>query len=117
MQSVFTDIDLLSFLETVIDFFKSYTQDVINKGVVYLVSDTQDNLHITERITRFINSNIWETVLLSLYTEKYNKELVTYLYNKINYGRDNIYCNEVLQRIDNVSCDNIQVGYDINKIL
>ena len=117
MQSVFTDIDLLSFLETVIDFFKSYTQDVINKGVVYLISDLSDNLKITERITRFISMNLWETVLLSLYTGKYNKELVTYLNNKINYRKDTIYCNEIIQRLDDTSCDNIQVGYTINKII
>lgn len=117
MQSVFTDIDLLSFLETVIDFFKSYTQDVINKGVVYLISDIGDNLKITERFTRFINMNLWETVLLSLYTGKYNKELVTYLNNKINYRRDTIFCNETVQRIDDLSCDNIQIGYTINKLI
>ena len=117
MQSVFTDIDLMSFLETVIDFFKSYTQDVINKGVVYLISDVGDNLKITERFTRFINMNLWETVLLSLYTGKYNKELVTYLNNKINYRRDTIFCNETVQRIDSISCDNIQIGYTINKLI
>lgn len=117
MQSVFTDIDLLSFLETVIDFFKSYTQDVINKGVVYLISDLNDDLKITERLTRFISLNLWETVLLSLYTGKYNKELVTFLNNKINYRKDTIYCNEIVQRLDDISCDNVQVGYTINKIL
>lgn len=117
MQSVFTDIDLLSFLETVIDFFKSYTQDVINKGVVFLISDVGDKLQVTERFTKFLSMNLWETVLLSLYTGKYNKELVTYLNNKINYRKDTIYCNEIVQRIDDTSCDNIHIGYNINKII
>lgn len=117
MQSVFTDIDLLAFLEMVIDFFKSYTQDVINKGVVYLISDVGDNLKITERFTKFISMNLWEVVLLSLYTGKYNKEIITFINNRINYRKDTIYCNEIIQRLDDMSCDNIQLGYTINKII
>ena len=50
-QSLYSDFDLITYLEKIIDFFKSYTQDILSKGVEYLIHDISEGLKITEKLT------------------------------------------------------------------
>ena len=73
MQNVYSDIDLVGYLEEIIILFKSYTQDLISRGFTYVVDDLDDQLQLTERITLFLELEGWEVVLLSSIMNKYNK--------------------------------------------
>ena len=100
MQNIYSDVDLIKYLEEIIEFFKSYTQDLISSGFTYVVDDIEDQVKITERLTRKMRLEGWEVVLLSTILNKYNKELVTIIKNALFKESEYIHFNETLQRID-----------------
>ena len=97
MQNMYSDIDLIGYLEEIINFFKSYTQDLISRGFTYVVDDLEDQLQITERITLFLELEDWEVVLLSSLMNKYNKELVTLISEGLFSHSETIIQNESMQ--------------------
>lgn len=116
MQNMYSDIDLIGYLEEIINFFKSYTQDLISRGFTYVVDDLEDQLQITERITLFLELEDWEVVLLSSLMNKYNKELVTLISEGLFSHSETIIQNESITMIDNYSGIS-NVGESVMKLL
>lgn len=116
MQNMYSDIDLIGYLEEIINFFKSYTQDLISRGFTYVVDDLEDQLQITERITLFLELEDWEVVLLSSLMNKYNKELVTLISEGLFSHSESIIQNESITMIDKYSGIS-NVGESVMKLL
>lgn len=116
MQNLYSDIDLIGYLEEIINFFKSYTQDLISKGFTYVVDDLEDQLQITERLTLFLELENWEVVLLSSLMSKYNKELVTLISEGLFSYSETIIQNETITKIDEFGGVS-NVGESVMKLL
>ena len=78
-QNVFSDMDLINYLEKIVDFYKSYTQDIIDRGVTYAADDITDNLHILEELTFYLNFTYYELFTLSLIFTSDSNELVSFV--------------------------------------
>lgn len=112
-QNVYSDVDIVEYLERIINFFKSYTQDLINRGFTYVVSDINEELQVTERLTRIITLEEWEVVLLSTLSAKYNKEIVTLLTKGLFIVSEVFSLNESVVKIDEFG-DIKTIGSSIN---
>lgn len=99
MQNLYSDVDIIGYLEQIINFFKCYTQDLVNKGFTYVIDDIEDEFQITEKLTRILKLEGWEVVLLNLITNKYNKELVTLLTEGLFKIQESVSFNESVQRV------------------
>lgn len=67
-QTLYSDYDLLDYLEKIIDFFKSYTQDILSKGLEYDIHDIRDGCKTIERLIYVMNMDSWEqNTFLNLY--------------------------------------------------
>ena len=78
-MNVFSDMDLINYLERIVDFYKSYTQDIIDRGVTYFADDITDNLHILEELAFQINLNFYEVMALSLVFTSDTNEIVSFV--------------------------------------
>ena len=78
-QSLYSDLDIVKYLEKIIDFYKSYTQDIIDKGVIYSIDDITDGLHILEDIKIELGLNRWELFTASLLFTSDTNEFVRIL--------------------------------------
>lgn len=75
-QTMYSDYDLLSYIETIIEFFKSYTQDLLSKGVEYMIHDISEGLKITEKLIEVIEMEDWEQITFQiLFTGSKNEVL------------------------------------------
>lgn len=81
-QTLYSDYDLLDYLEKIIDFFKSYTQDILSKGLEYEIHDIRDGCKTIEKLIYVMELEGWEQD--------------TFLF--INTDRD----NEILRQIPDV---------------
>lgn len=68
--NVYSDLDMLEYLAKIIDFFKSYTQDIIEKEMINELEDITDDFQILDQARFLVNLNKYEvmalgTVLLS----------------------------------------------------
>ena len=87
-QNLFSDLDIIKYLEQIIDFYKSYTQDIIDRGVVYNLADITDGLQIVEDLKVQLNLKDWEVFTLSLLFTGNNTEYVKFLldnFKKVDY--------------------------------
>ena len=78
-QNLYSDLDVIKYLEQIIDFYKSYTQDIIDRGVVYNMSDITDGLQIVEELKIRLDLKDWEVFTLSLLFTGDNTEYVRFL--------------------------------------
>lgn len=89
-QNLYSDLDVIKYLEQIIDFYKSYTQDIIDRGVVYSMSDITDGLQIVEELKIRLDLKDWEVFTLSLLFTGDNTEYVRFLldnFKKVDYFR------------------------------
>ena len=87
-QNLYSDLDIIKYLEKIIDFYKSYTQDIIDHGVVYSMSDITDGLQIVEELKIRLDLKDWEVFTLSLLFTGDNTEYVRFLldnFKKVDY--------------------------------
>ena len=87
-QNLYSDLDVIKYLEQIIDFYKSYTQDIIDRGVVYNMSDITDGLQIVEELKIRLDLKDWEVFTLSLLFTGDNTEYVRFLldnFKKVDY--------------------------------
>lgn len=87
-QNLYSDLDIIKYLEKIIDFYKSYTQDIIDRGVVYSMSDITDGLQIVEELKIRLDLKDWEVFTLSLLFTGDNTEYVRFLldnFKKVDY--------------------------------
>ena len=78
-QNLYSDLDVIKYLEQIIDFYKSYTQDIIDRGVIYIMSDITDGLQIVEELKIRLDLKDWEVFTLSLLFTGDNTEYVRFL--------------------------------------
>lgn len=99
-QSLYSDLDIVKYLEKIIDFYKSYTQDIIDKGVIYSIDDITDGLHILEDIKIELGLNRWELFTASLLFTSDTNEFVRILID--NFKKMDVFqSSEVLSIIEN----------------
>lgn len=87
-QNLYSDLDIIKYLEKIIDFYKSYTQDIIDRRVVYSMSDITDGLQIVEELKIRLDLKDWEVFTLSLLFTGDNTEYVRFLldnFKKVDY--------------------------------
>ena len=112
-QSLYTDFDLISYLETIIDFFKSYTQDLLSKGIEYSIHDISEGLKITERLIEVIQMDEWEQITFQLLYTGTDNEIFRNI-SQLFTIRDTVGAKEVLKYIDNYTYDS-EVIAEYNK--
>ena len=70
-QTLYSDYDLLDYLEKIIDFFKAYTQDILSKGMEYSIHDIRDGCKTIEKLLYVMELDSWEqNTFLNLYTDR-----------------------------------------------
>ena len=75
-QTLYSDYDLLDYLEKIIDFFKSYTQDIVSKGLEYDIHDIRDGCKVIENLIYVMELESWEqNTFLNVYTDRDNEVL------------------------------------------
>lgn len=75
-QTLYSDYDLLDYLEKIIDFFKSYTQDILSKGLEYEIHDIRDGCKTIEHLIYVMELEGWEQdTFLFINTDRDNEIL------------------------------------------
>ena len=101
-QTLYSDYDLLDYLEKIIDFFKSYTQDILSKGLEYDIHDIRDGCKTIEKLIYVMELESWEqNTFLNVFTDKDN-EILKQISDERKV-RDICRTKEVLRRIDNLT--------------
>lgn len=60
MQRLYSDNEVLRYLQEIIDYFKSYTQDFINGGVTYIMDDGNNIVHLLEEMEKEVSLKDWD---------------------------------------------------------
>lgn len=96
LQKTYTDNEVLRYLEQIIDFFKSYTQDFINHGVEYILDNGNNIVHLLEDMHTEISRNDWDLGSLFLLMSSYPTEILQRIRNVISPAYT-IYTSERLE--------------------
>lgn len=78
-QVIYSDLDVLDYVVRIIDFYKSYTQDLIDSSVSYTLTDWTDNLHILESLKIQLDLSEYDMYQLSLIFTTDSNEIVRFL--------------------------------------
>lgn len=101
-QTLYSDYDLLNYIEKIIDFFKSYTQDILSKGLEYSVHDIRDGCKTIEKLIYVMNLESWEqSTFLNVFTDRDN-EILRQISNEKKMT-DVCRTKEVLRHIDTLT--------------
>lgn len=101
-QTLYSDYDLLNYIEKIIDFFKSYTQDILSKGLEYSVHDIRDGCKTIEKLIYVMNLESWEqSTFLNVFTDRDN-EILRQISNEKKMT-DICRTKEVLRHIDTLT--------------
>ena len=101
-QTLYSDYDLLDYIEKIIDFFKSYTQDILSKGLEYSVHDIRDGCKTIEKLIYVMNLESWEqSTFLNVFTDRDN-EILRQISNEKKMT-DVCRTKEVLRHIDTLT--------------
>lgn len=103
-QTLYSDYDLLDYLEKIIDFFKAYTQDILSKGMEYSIHDIRDGCKTIEKLLYVMELDSWEqNTFLNLYTDR-DTEILKQISDERTI-RDVCRTKEVLRHINNLTGD------------
>lgn len=101
-QTLYSDYDLLDYLEKIIDFFKSYTQDILSKGLEYEIHDIRDGCKVIESLIYVMELEGWEQdTFLFLNTDRDN-EILRQIPD-VETVREVIRTKEVLKTVDELT--------------
>mgnify|MGYP000095939365 FL=1 len=115
-QSVYSDSDLIKYLEKIIDFYKSYTQDLFSRGLTYTLDTIDEGIKVAERLAIYMKLQEWELVTLSLiFTDKTN-EFLQIVKENLLY-EDVTTCNDTLEMIMNPDKEVRLLGFGGYKII
>ena len=115
-QSVYSDSDLIKYLEKIIDFYKSYTQDLFSRGLTYSLDTIDEGIKVAERLAIYMKLQEWELVTLSLiFTDKTN-EFLQIVKENLLY-EDVTTCNDTLEMIMNPDKEVRLLGFGGYKII
>lgn len=100
LQTIYADNEVLNYLETLVTFFKSYTQDIVTKGVKYLLDDGNNVIKALDQIDQHLKINEWDFGSVFLMMNQYPTEVIdiirykTRLEEEVVAGeRVEYYCN------------------------
>lgn len=103
-QTLYSDYDLLDYLEKIIDFFKAYTQDILSKGMEYSIHDIRDGCKTIEKLLYVMELDSWEqNTFLNLYTDR-DTEILKQISDERTM-KDVCRTKEVLRHINNLTGD------------
>ena len=103
-QTLYSDYDLLDYLEKIIDFFKAYTQDILSKGMEYSIHDIRDGCKTIEKLLYVMELDSWEqNTFLNLYTDR-DTEILKQISDERTI-KDVCRTKEVLRHINNLTGD------------
>ena len=94
-QNLYSDADILKYLEKIVDFYKSYTQDIIDRGITYTADDLSDSLYILEQLIFYIKLSDYEIFHLCIALTDNDSELY-HMIRKLAVKEDLITQTEVL---------------------
>ena len=115
-QAVYSDSDLIKYLEKIIDFYKSYTQDLFSRGLTYALDTIDEGIKVAERLAIYMKLQEWELVTLSLiFTDKTN-EFLQIVKENLLY-EDVTTCNDTLEMIMNPDKEVRLLGFGGYKII
>ena len=115
-QAVYSDSDLIKYLEKIIDFYKSYTQDLFSRGLTYTLDTIDEGIKVAERLAIYMKLQEWELVTLSLiFTDKTN-EFLQIVKENLLY-EDVTTCNDTLEMIMNPDKEVRLLGFGGYKII
>ena len=98
-QTLYSDYDLMVYLEQIIDFFKSYTQDFLGQGMEYTIHNVNDGLKILEKLIQILNLDVWDQVTYqNVYIPNSNEKLIHH--SRTKHIREKLTCKEYLKHID-----------------
>ena len=114
-QNLYADADVLQYLEKIVDFYKSYTQDIIDRGITYTADDLSDAMYILEQITFYVHLTDFEMFTLSLLFMDDSTEV--YRMVKQLFTKEDLYSStEVLSRVEKKIIHKVIAsdGYSLN---
>ena len=98
-QTLYSDFDLLDYLDKIIEFFKSYTQDILSKGIEYQIHDIREGLKITEKVTQIFHLDEWEQITFQILFTSNDNEILREL-SSLFAIKETTKVTEVLKHID-----------------
>ena len=108
-QTLFSDFDLVKYLEQIIDFYKSYTQDLYSTAMSYKLIDLNEGMKITEKLTTIFNLEDWEQVTWSLIFTSNTNEFLS-MVKDLWIKKEKVRVNEVLHLIERTTRDLRLIG-------
>lgn len=82
-QTLYTDLDIIKYLELIIDFYKSYTQDVIDRGVAYVLNDIHDTIPVLEDLRIKFDLSFWDMFNLSFLFTSETTEFINFVLSDV----------------------------------
>ena len=109
-QAVYSDSDLIKYLEKIIDFYKSYTQDLFSRGLTYTLDTIDEGIKVAERLSMYMKLEKWELVTLSLIFSDSTNEFLQIVKSNLLH-EDTISCNDTLEIILNPDKEVRLIGF------
>lgn len=109
-QAVYSDSDLIKYLEKIIDFYKSYTQDLFSRGLTYALDTIDEGIKVAERLSMYMKLEKWELVTLSLIFSDSTNEFLQIVKANLLY-EDTVSCNDTLEIILNPDKEVRLIGF------
>lgn len=107
---IYSDLDVIEYLTKIINFYKSYTQDIIDKGTIFNVDDLSDNLHILEELKITLDMTFNEYMLLSFLFTANTREVISFMIDNF-IASDIMSSSEVLSIVYNDGTDQEIIAY------
>lgn len=101
-QSLYSDYDLLNYLEKIVDFFKSYTQDLLEKGMEFELHDFSEGVKVIEKLIQVIEMEEWEQVTFQILFTNKDNEVLRHL-SDLFFKRECIKVKESLKYINTLT--------------
>ena len=101
-QSLYSDYDLLNYLEKIVDFFKSYTQDLLEKGMEFELHDFSEGVKVIEQLIQVIEMEEWEQVTFQILFTNKDNEVLRHL-SDLFFKRECIKVKESLKYINTLT--------------
>ena len=115
-QAVYSDSDLIKYLEKIIDFYKSYTQDLFSRGLTYTLDTIDEGIKVAERLSMYMKLEKWELVTLSLIFSDSTNEFLQIVKSNLLY-EDIVSCNDTLEIILNPDKEVRLIGFGGSNII
>ena len=108
-QTLFSDFDLIKYLEDILDFYKSYTQDLYKGDISYSLVNLSEGMRVIEKLKVILKLKDWEQVTFALLYIVNPNEILRIVKDLISI-EDTFVCKEALYFVHPVTRDLILIG-------